>query len=212
MSAVLRRRFRARHIAMPRARPPPSTPVAETRRSDAQGSDLWLGPTFAEYEAGKKRRYELTFAVNGGGFALAQFLIGDGRSAPGGVDWATETFGLSPIQFGVAMVAFNLAMFADTYAFGDRAAFFGAIGKLVLAITSIALTSAWLLASGLGDAGAAFLLSDQAGRSGPVVAVGLAVSAVGLLWFAVSRLPFEAVDLTQTQKRVSRGRRRRGHR
>ena len=34
----------------------------------------WPGPSFSEYEAGKKRRYELLFAVNGAAYTLAIWL------------------------------------------------------------------------------------------------------------------------------------------
>jgi hypothetical protein len=97
----------------------------------------WSGPTFPEYEAGKKRRYELLFAVNGGAFALGQFLL------------QNPQFEIGRAEFAAALVVFNLAMFADIYAFGRRASFFKLVGKAVLFVLSWMLVAVWILAGGL---------------------------------------------------------------
>jgi hypothetical protein len=97
---------------------------------------------FADYEAGKKRRYELLFAVNGGAFALAVWLAGgEARNQP------IRIGGLEDHHIGLGMAFFTVIMCFDLFAFGLRfQQFFGPPGKLVIMALSFLLMAAWLLA------------------------------------------------------------------
>jgi hypothetical protein len=53
----------------------------------------------ADYEAGKRRRYELPFAVNGGAYALAIWLAGETRDPP------LQIGGLTAQHIGLGMAA-----------------------------------------------------------------------------------------------------------
>jgi hypothetical protein len=64
---------------------------------------------FGAYEAGKHRRYNLLFAVNGGAFAIAK-LLGEGQ--------AMATGGLTLRHLAVGMVLFTTIMSFDVLAFG----------------------------------------------------------------------------------------------
>jgi hypothetical protein len=66
---------------------------------------------FEAYEAGKHRRYGLLFAVNGGAFAVAQFLAGKGAAGVGQ---------LTPAALAWGMILFTLVMTADLAAFGVK--------------------------------------------------------------------------------------------
>ena len=165
---------------------------------------LWVGPTFTEYENGKERRYTLLFAVNGGAFALAKFLIertAGEEAEMAGAAQSVGMFGLEPIQFGLAMIAFNLAMFADIYSFGWRSAFFSEIGQLVLGIISTTLIAAWALASGLANWLVGWLAAEGQAREAAAVA-GVAAVVVLIVAVALEKRPFRDVDLHQTERRM----------
>ena len=97
--------------------------------------------SFSDYEAGKRRRYELLFAVNGGAYALAIWLAGEARDQP------IQIGGLAAHHIGLGMAAFTAIMCLDLFAFGLRfRPFFGLPGKLVIIGLSSLLISGWLLA------------------------------------------------------------------
>ena len=96
---------------------------------------------FADYEAGKRRRYELLFAVNGGAYALAIWLSGETRDQP------IQIGGLAAHHIGMGMAAFMAIMCLDLFAFGLRfRAYFGLPGKLVIVGLTSLLMAGWLLA------------------------------------------------------------------
>jgi hypothetical protein len=95
------------------------------------------------YEAGKKRRYDLLFAVNGGAFAIAQLLNNSSDKALGGLS-------LSDLAIGMAI--FTILMTYDIYAFGEKmrdrhlpGEVFGPAGKAVLRLIGLLIVSGWLL-------------------------------------------------------------------
>jgi hypothetical protein len=105
---------------------PPDRPIVEPWFSDYKD-------VFTAYEAGKKRRYDLLFAVNGGVLAIANI-------SP--TPWRTAILAL-------AMVAFTAVMTVDIWYFGDRFhkkdnGFFGDKGRLVLWSICAILCFAWL--------------------------------------------------------------------
>jgi hypothetical protein len=68
---------------------------------------------FREYEDGKHRRYSLLFSVNGGAFAIAQFLA---KCPPDG-----KTVGhLSLAQLAWGLCLFTIVMTYDIYTFGNK--------------------------------------------------------------------------------------------
>jgi hypothetical protein len=78
---------------------------------------------FSVYEAGKKRRYELFFAVNGGAFAVASWLWDDSKTV-GALKLAATGYGLA---------GFTWLMSLDLFAFGlGFRRFFGRAGRLVI--------------------------------------------------------------------------------
>jgi hypothetical protein len=92
---------------------------------------------FSDYEDGKRRRYELFFAVNGGAFAVASWLLQDGHAVGG--------LRLTPIGYGLA--SFTWLMSLDLFAFGLAfRRFFGRPGRLVIIGLSTIIASGWLLA------------------------------------------------------------------
>lgn len=113
--------------------------------------------SFANYEDGKRRRYELLFAVNGGAYALVIWLAGETRSQP------IEIGGLMAHHIGLGMASFAAIMCLDLFAFGLKfRAFFGLPGKLVIVGLTSLLMSGWLLAgSALGLASAWFFLPAE---------------------------------------------------
>ena len=102
------------------------------------------GQCFKDYEAGKRRRYELLFAVNGGAFALAGWL------ADGNAYRSIRIGGLEAHHIGLGMAAFVAIMCLDLFAFGLRfREFFGLPGKLVIFGLGSLLIAGWLLAGGV---------------------------------------------------------------
>ena len=117
---------------------------------------------------------------------------------------AFGTFGLERVDFAVAMVFFNVAMFADIFAFGNRAAFFKRIGKIVLFAICAILVSAWIMVGGLPA-----LLGAPEGLPERLVAVLVSVLVLGTAYSYLSSLPFEEIDVNQTERRkaaLTRGR------
>jgi len=107
--------------------------------------DKKIPESFKVYEDGKHRRYTLMFAVNGGAFALAQWIADKGPSAAfGGLK-------LSSICYGMAL--FTLAMSMDIYMFGQKMRrhylpdAFGWQGKIVLFLIGTLICAAWILAA-----------------------------------------------------------------
>jgi hypothetical protein len=95
------------------------------------------------YEAGKKRRYDLLFAVNGGAFAIAQLLNKPDSKLPGS---------LSLTDLAIGMTIFTILMVWDIYAFGEKmrdrhlpGEVFGPVGKAVLRLIGLLIVSGWLL-------------------------------------------------------------------
>jgi hypothetical protein len=103
---------------------------------------------FADYESGKRRRYELLFAVNGGAFALVTWLVKEGRALPGEAGRSSIGIGgLEQHHIGLGMAAFVAIMCLDLFAFGLKfRAFFGLPGKLVIISLGTILMAGWLLA------------------------------------------------------------------
>jgi len=100
--------------------------------------------SFKTYEEGKHRRYTLLFAVNGGAFALAQFIAGrDPSSASlGGLK-------LSYLCYGMAL--FTIVMSMDIFMFGQKMRriylpdAFGWQGKIVLMLIGALICAGWVL-------------------------------------------------------------------
>jgi hypothetical protein len=68
---------------------------------------------FKTYEDGNHRRYELLFAVNGGAFVIAKLFAEK--------DVVRDRLGfLHPGLIAVAMIAYTIIMWWDTYTFGQR--------------------------------------------------------------------------------------------
>ena len=81
---------------------------------------LSLNDVFTLYESGKGRRYALLFAVNGGGFAIATWLLKD---EAGLVKDASHYWPLlRPLEIGIAvgLIVFTAIMCMDIYAFGKK--------------------------------------------------------------------------------------------
>ena len=95
---------------------------------------------FGDYEAGKKRRYDLFFAVNGGAFAVASWLWDDSKTI--------GALMLAPIGYGLA--GFTWLMSLDLFAFGlGFRKFFGRPGRLVIIGLSTIIAAGWLLAASI---------------------------------------------------------------
>jgi hypothetical protein len=94
---------------------------------------------FADYESGKRRRYELLFAVNGGAYGLVTWAI-DKLSA-------AEFGGLTLQHVAIGMAGFTAIMCLDLFAFGlGFAAYFGRPGRLVIVAMGTVLMAGWFLA------------------------------------------------------------------
>ena len=99
------------------------------------------------YENGKHRRYGLLFSVNGGAFAIAKILAGQGNVLGG----------LSLRQLSVGMVLFTVVMVWDIFEFGRRSRkepipdVFGGVGKTVLLLLGALICAGWVLV-GIGGA------------------------------------------------------------
>jgi hypothetical protein len=99
------------------------------------------------YENGKHRRYSLLFSVNGGAFAIAKILAGQGNVLGG----------LSLKQLSIGMVLFTVVMVWDIFEFGRRNKrepipdVFSPQGKAVLLLLGVLICAGWLLV-GFGSA------------------------------------------------------------
>ena len=93
------------------------------------------------YENGKHRRYGLLFSVNGGAFAIAKILTGQGNVLGG----------LSLKELSIGMVLFTVVMVWDIFEFGRRSAkgpipyVFGVVGRIVLLLLGALICIGWLL-------------------------------------------------------------------
>jgi Domain of unknown function (DUF4440) len=103
------------------------------------------------YEAGKKRRYDLLFAVNGGAFAIAKLLTTSDNKLQVNADY--KIIGdLSLAHLAIGMGIFTILMVWDIYAFGEkmrdrhlREEVFGAEGKAVLLLLGFSIVYGWYL-------------------------------------------------------------------
>jgi hypothetical protein len=103
------------------------------------------------YESGKKRRYDLLFAVNGGAFAIAKLLTSEGDKVLASPDY--KVLGnLSLLHLAIGMGIFTTLMVWDIYAFGEkmrdrhlREEVFGWKGKAVLILLGCLIVLGWLL-------------------------------------------------------------------
>lgn len=103
------------------------------------------------YESGKHRRYGLLFAVNGGAFAIAE-LMGDSKKL-GGLTIELLSFG---------MFVLTIVLVWDIWIFGQRSRknpyfsdisgqtgpkldLFTRVGKIVLGLIGLLITTGWLL-------------------------------------------------------------------
>jgi hypothetical protein len=103
------------------------------------------------YEAGKKRRYELLFSVNGGAFAIAKLLtISKDQVLPSSQYQVLG--GLSLAHLAIGMGIFSILMVWDIYAFGEKMRdrhlkreVFGLEGKAVLILLGLLIVLGWFL-------------------------------------------------------------------
>jgi hypothetical protein len=66
---------------------------------------------YSHYEAGKKRRYELLFSINGGAFAIAKLLV-DPKNTKQVLGNLTLT------HLAIGMILFTMVMVWDIFEFG----------------------------------------------------------------------------------------------
>jgi putative copper export protein len=106
---------------------------------------------FPTYEEGKHRRYGLLFSVNGGAFAIVQFLAKDAPDKT----WRIGHLDLHHLAWG--MLLFTILMIFDIYTFGekmrklqemrcDQPEIFQDAGKLVLLSIGALICGGWFLA------------------------------------------------------------------
>jgi|GEM_PF-2315432 len=120
-------------------------------KDEEASNRLSLKDALQFYESGKHRRYSLLFAVNGGAFAIAE-LMGDDRKL-GGLTIELLSFG---------MFVLTIVLVWDIWIFGQRSRknpyfsdisaetapkpdLFGRVGKIVLGLIGLFLTTGWLL-------------------------------------------------------------------
>ena len=93
------------------------------------------------YENGKHRRYALLFSVNGGAFAVAKILRGEGNVLGG----------LSLKELSIGMALFSAVMVWDIFYFGLRSKkepildVFNSVGMIVLLLLGALICLAWLM-------------------------------------------------------------------
>jgi hypothetical protein len=95
------------------------------------------------YESGKKRRYDLLFAVNGGAFAIAKLIT----------DFKDKVLGdLSLDSLAIGMAIFTILIVWDIYTFGENMRdkylpyiVFGAQGQAVLISLGFLIVLGWFL-------------------------------------------------------------------
>lgn len=112
-------------------------------QSSKQPDSISIKDAYTLYEEGKKPRYGLLFAVNGGAFAIAQLLNSTGNKLLGD---------LSLAHLAIGMGIFTLLMVWDIYAFGEKMRdrhlgeeVFGLEGKAVLLLLGLLIVSGWFL-------------------------------------------------------------------
>ena len=116
-------------------------------------STLSLKEALEYYENGKHRRYTLLFAVNGGAFAVAKFLVPE----PGKSAVVLGNLGLHPLSVGMAL--FTAIMVWDIFSFGENVrttyleSVFGKQGKAVLLLLGTLQVVGWLLVGSFRCAG-----------------------------------------------------------
>jgi hypothetical protein len=102
------------------------------------------------YESGKKRRYELLFAVNGGAFAIAKLLTSDGNKLLPSNEFRVLGH-LTLTHLAIGMGLFTILMVWDIYAFGEKmrgyldGEVFGRAGKIVLVSIGGLICAGWFL-------------------------------------------------------------------
>jgi hypothetical protein len=99
--------------------------------------------SFKSYEAGKHRRYNLLFAVNGGAFAIAK-LFGEENAA-------AVLGNLSLRHLSLGMILFTIVMVVDIFMFGEKMRTtylpgdFSWPGKIVLVLLGLLICAGWFL-------------------------------------------------------------------
>jgi hypothetical protein len=103
------------------------------------------------YEAGKKRRYDLLFAVNGGALAIAKLLTTVKDEVLDSSKYHVLG-GLTLLHLAIGMTLFTIFMVWDIYAFGEKMRVsylkrevFGTLGKIVLRLIGLLIILGWLL-------------------------------------------------------------------
>jgi hypothetical protein len=105
---------------------------------------LTVKDAFALYEEGKHRRYSLLFSVNGGAFAVAKLLTGEGGKR-------IVLGDLSLSQLSLGMLLFTAVMTWDIFAFGLKMrrnylpGAFETQGKVVLLLLGVLICLGWFL-------------------------------------------------------------------
>jgi uncharacterized membrane protein YbhN (UPF0104 family) len=104
-----------------------------------------LKDAYSHYEAGKKRRYELLFSINGGAFAIAKLLV-DPKNTKQVLGNLTLT------HLAIGMILFTIVMVWDICGFGwgMRSAYlknrvFRWQGITVLCLLGSLIIGGWLL-------------------------------------------------------------------
>lgn len=103
------------------------------------------------YEAGKKRRYELLFAVNGAAFVIAKLLTTSDNKILSSAEY--KVMGdLSLAHLALGMAIFTILMVWDIYAFGENmrdkylpGIVFGTQGQAVLISLGLLIVLGWFL-------------------------------------------------------------------
>jgi hypothetical protein len=106
-----------------------------------EGKEKKLPGNFKDYEDGKHRRYGLLFSVNGGAFAIVQFVLKEETRLNGG---------LSLKELAVGMILFTALMVWDIFKFGENMRefdkdkiLFGPVGKTVLLSLGALICAGW---------------------------------------------------------------------
>jgi hypothetical protein len=118
------------------------TAIAMNRTSEPKDFTQ-IKDAYTLYESGKKRRYDLLFAVNGGAFAISKLLTSSESKLLGDLT-------LADLAIGICI--FTILMVWDIYAFGEKMRnrhleneVFGPEGKAVLLLLGLLIVSGWFL-------------------------------------------------------------------
>jgi hypothetical protein len=129
------------------------------------------------YEAGKKRRYDLLFAVNGGAFAIAKFLE-SGGDKPLASSGYKVLGSLTLLHLVIGMILFTILMCFDIFKFGENirdrylyGAVFGRPGQIVLVLLGALICLGWLFAA--FDFSTIFFSKQKAALLFPICFVGI---------------------------------------